>query len=92
MEERINKAKEGLKDTLIDTYGKTYYYQLIGEKSRWLNSIKENGDKVFGRNDKEFREQVHLSTLEKNKDNSESEQLYELCIVDLALDLLIEEF
>lgn len=60
---------------------------MIAEKMKWINDFKLVGDKIFGKDDDGFREEVRKAVL--LKDLSDEDMLLEFVITDIALDALI---
>lgn len=88
MIEQLKEAKENLKEIIINENGYDFYLELISEKIKWINDFKLIGDKVFGSDDEVFRKEV-LNAIYDKYDN-DSDRMYNICIVDLAMDVLID--
>lgn len=86
----IELAKKDLKKRIIAENSEEFYYKLIAEKVKPLHQFKEAGDFVFGVNDDQFRNEVIKTTLQKNLELPEEEQLYELVLTEIALDVFME--
>ena len=86
----IEEAKQDLKNKIIAENSEEYYYKLVGDRTEKLHTFKMAGDFVFGQDDDQFREQVIKTTLQKNLELDESLQLYELVMIEIALDVFID--
>ncbi|WP_185269231.1 hypothetical protein [Chryseobacterium indologenes] len=86
--ELLQHAKRSLKELIIKENGEEYYNNLIAEKTKWIHEFKLIGDKVFGRNDEDFRKEVIKSIYDKYEDNSE--RMLNICIMDSALDVILD--
>lgn len=86
--ELLQHAKISLKELIIKENGEEYYNNLIAEKTRWIHDFKLIGDKVFGRNDDDFRKEVIAAIY--NKYENDSDRMFNICIIDSALDVILD--
>lgn len=86
-EKGLAKAKIDLRNLIIEKEGEEKYYQIIAEKMKWINDLKLVGDKIFGKDDDAFREEIRKAIL--LKELSDEDMLLEFVITDIALDALI---
>tara|TARA_R110002051_G_scaffold113010_1_gene185704 strand:+ start:6467 stop:6730 length:264 start_codon:yes stop_codon:yes gene_type:complete len=85
----IELAKKDLKKRIIAENSEEFYYKLIAEKTKKFHEFKKAGDFVFGKNDKQFRDEIIKTTLQINSELEQEEQLYELVLVEIALDVFM---
>lgn len=88
-ENLLDELKEEYKIEIIKEYGDKKYFELIGEKTKWINEFKKIGDKVFGENNLMFREECRIAIIEESKHLDEFRRLCELALLDLALDVIL---
>lgn len=82
------EAKVSLRKLLIKEHGEEVYQDHILNRVKWLADFKNTGDKIFGKDDKMFREEVRKAITEKYKNTDKI--LYEFVITDIALDTFLE--
>lgn len=88
-EKLLEELKEEYKIKIINDYGEEKYFDLIGERTKWINEFKKVGDNVFGKNDVMFREECRIAIIEKSQHLNEFERLCELALLDLSLDVIL---
>jgi hypothetical protein len=86
-EQDLAQAKIDLRALLIEKEGEDKYYQVIAEKTKWINDFKLVGDKIFGQDNEMFINEVRKAIL--SKDLSDEDMLFEFVITDIALDTII---
>lgn len=86
----IEEAKKDLKKMIIANNSEEYYYKMIADRIKPLYEFKVVGDKLFGKDDDIFRDEVIKTTQIKNKDLSEEQQLYELIVTEIVLDVFMD--
>ncbi|WP_079242613.1 hypothetical protein [Chryseobacterium indologenes] len=86
-EKELAQAKIDFRNLVIEKEGEERYYQIIAVKMKWINDFKLVGDKVFGKDDEGFRQEVRKAIL--LKELNDEDMLLEFVITDIALDALI---
>ena len=86
-EKELELLKSEVKNDFIKEHSEFAWDELITAKIEWLGTIKENMESVFKRDNKLFRDEVIQANLEKHKDLSKGEQLFELAITSTALEV-----
>jgi uncharacterized protein with gpF-like domain len=86
-EKELAQAKIDFRNLIIEKEGEEKYYQMTAEKMKWINDFKLVGDKIFGKDDEGFRDEVRKAIL--LKELNDEEMLLEFVITDIALDALI---
>lgn len=87
-EQELAKAKVDFRTMMIEQNSEEKYYDFIADKIKWINDFKLVGDKIFGKDDEMFRDEVRKAIL--SKDLSDEEMLFEFVLTDIALDTLID--
>ncbi len=87
----LEEAKQDLKNKIIAENSEEYYYKLIADRVKPIYEFKQAGDFVFGADDDQFRNEVIKTTLQKNLELPEAEQMYELVMTEIALDVFMEQ-
>lgn len=84
----LQEAKKTLKQMIIEEKGEDYYYELVAERIKWVDEVKQQCDSIFGQNDEKFRNEVRIVIA--NSNDTEDMKLYNFVITEIAMDTIID--